>query len=166
MDKTDANGKARPLLSFGVITDTHIRAPGGDMSSPYPVNERANARASYACQLLAAQNPDFVVHLGDMVHPLPSMDSYDSACAEALKIFAPLMPKLHFVSGNHDVGDKPMPGSPAAVVNNSAMEKYTSWFGKHWYHFDVDTLRIIIINSSLLNSGSSAEQEQRQTGSR
>jgi len=65
----------QPTLSFGIITDTHIRSPEGDQSSPYPVNDKANARANYACQLLAAQNPTFVVHLGDMVHPLPAMAS-------------------------------------------------------------------------------------------
>ena len=63
-----------PLFSFGVISDTHVRAPQGDLSSPFPVNEKANDRARYACSLLAAQQPAFVVHLGDMVHPLPAMD--------------------------------------------------------------------------------------------
>ena len=58
-------------FKFGIITDTHIRSPEGDQSSPYPVNEKANDRARYAVQLLADQNPDFVIHLGDMVHPLP-----------------------------------------------------------------------------------------------
>ena len=36
------------LFSFGVITDTHIRAPGGDLSTVFPVNTKANNRARYA----------------------------------------------------------------------------------------------------------------------
>ena len=63
-------------FKFGIITDTHIRSPEGDQSSPYAVNEKANDRARYAVQLLADQNPDFVIHLGDMVHPLPHMAAY------------------------------------------------------------------------------------------
>jgi len=154
------NDKHKPLWSFGVITDTHIRSPDGDQSSPYAVNDKANSRAKFACQLLAAQKPAFTIHLGDMVHPLPSMQSYDAACQEAIKIFEPLLPNLHFVSGNHDVGDKPMPGSPAAVVNDAAMDKYSSWFGQHWYSLDVDKVRIIVINSSLINTGLLAEKQQ------
>lgn len=160
MDKAANKAVQEPLFSFGVISDTHVRAPGGDLSSPYPVNEKANDRARYACRLLAAQQPEFVVHLGDMVHPLPGMDSYDAACAEAIELFQPLMPKLHYVSGNHDVGDKPMPGSPAAIVNDHAMAKYSQWFGKHWYSFDHQAIRIVVINSSLINSKTEAEQEQ------
>lgn len=151
----------KPLFSFGVITDTHVRSPQGDQSSPFPVNDKANGRATYACNLLAAQQPAFTTHLGDMVHPLPSMSSYDAACEEALRIFSPLKPNLNFVSGNHDVGDKPMPGSPAAIVNDAAMTKYSSWFGQHWYSFDIEKLRIVVINSSLVNTASKAEEEQK-----
>jgi len=160
MDKDNALKSESPLFSFGIITDTHVRAPGGDQSSPYVVNGKANARAKYACKLLAAQNPEFVIHLGDMVNPIPGMNSYDPACKEAIKIFEPLKPNLHYVAGNHDVGDKPMPGSPAAIVNSEAMDKYFAWFGKQWYSFDINTLRIIVINSSLINTNSLAEKEQ------
>jgi len=153
-------GRTQPTLSFGIITDTHVRSPEGDQSSPYPVNDKANARANYACKLLAAQDPAFVVHLGDMVHPLPAMTSYYPACEEAIRLFEPLKGNLHYVAGNHDVGDKPMPGSPAAIVSREAMNRYSSWFGKHWYSFDVGNLRIIVINSSLINTGSQAENEQ------
>ena len=37
---------AGPLLfTFAIVTDTHIRPPEGDQSSPFPVNDLANARA-------------------------------------------------------------------------------------------------------------------------
>jgi 3',5'-cyclic AMP phosphodiesterase CpdA len=160
MDKRGSPDSGSPLLSFGIISDTHIRSPQGDHSSPYAVNSKANSRAKYACKLLAAQNPEFVIHLGDMVHPLPGMASYDPACKEATALFEPLKPNLHYVAGNHDVGDKPMPGSPAAIVNDDAMNKYSAWFGQQWYTFDAGNLRIIVINSSLLNTNSTAEKEQ------
>ena len=40
------------IFSFGIITDTHIRAPGGDLSTVFPVNTKANNRARYAVDLL------------------------------------------------------------------------------------------------------------------
>jgi len=152
--------KGKVLFSFGIITDTHVRAPQGDRSSPYPVNDLANERARYAVNLLTAQQPEFVIHLGDMVHPLPSMPAYDDACIEALEIFEPLREKLYFVSGNHDTGDKPMPGSPAAVVDDNALSAYQKHFGKSWHYFTHQDCQIIVINSSLINTGTSSEKHQ------
>ena len=43
------------LFSFGIITDTHIRAPGGDLSTVFPVNTKANNRARYAVDLLGKE---------------------------------------------------------------------------------------------------------------
>lgn len=148
------------LFSFGIITDTHVRAPKGDISSPYPVNGLANEPARYAVNLLSAQQPDFVVHLGDMVHPLPSMPAYDDACKEALELFKPLGEFLYYVSGNHDTGDKPMPGTPAAVVDENALNAYQNYFGASWHSFTHNECLLIIINSSLVNTGSNSEQRQ------
>ncbi|MBT6121886.1 MAG: serine/threonine protein phosphatase, partial [Candidatus Puniceispirillum sp.] len=75
--------RTESFFKFAVLTDTHIRAPLGDQSSPYPVNDKANNRARYAVSLLQAQDYDFAVHLGDMVHPLPHMDAYSPAAEEA-----------------------------------------------------------------------------------
>ncbi len=160
-----------PLFRFGIISDTHVRAPAGDLSSPFPVNEKANSRAAYAASLLAAHDPVFTVHLGDMVHPLPHMAAYDNACEESLKLFAPLLngdevgttePSLYFVAGNHDIGDKPMPASPASGVDASGTSKYESHFGKSHYRVDHQSLSILVINSSLVNTGLPQEQVQRE----
>jgi len=148
------------LFSFGIITDTHIRPPQGDKSSPFPVNDKANARARYATQLLAAQNPAFTIHMGDVVHTLPHMPLYDDACVEAMQILQPLQPQLHFMAGNHDIGDKPMPASPAKGVSEKFTRRYGQHFGSQWHSFDVGNCRFIIINSSLINSGVTDEQTQ------
>ena len=86
-------------FTFAVISDTHIRALSGDQSSPYAVNEKANGRARYAVQLIAAQNPDLIIHLGDMVHPLPHMAAYLPAREEAKRFFHPIAAGLHVVPG-------------------------------------------------------------------
>lgn len=148
-------------FTFALITDTHIRPPDGDESSPYAVNDLANDRARFACNLLAERQPAFTVHLGDMVHTLPHLPTYQSACAEAHQIFAPLKPQLYFVPGNHDIGDKPMAASPAGVVDGQTMSAYQTQFGPSWHCFEHHECLFVVINSSLVNSDTVMEQEQR-----
>lgn len=148
-------------FTFALITDTHIRPPQGDESSPYAVNDLANDRARYACDLLAAQQPEFTVHLGDMVHTLPHLPTYQAACDEAHRIFDPLKPRLHFVPGNHDIGDKPMAASPAGAVDDQTMSAYQTHFGPSWHCFEQNGCVFVVINSSLVNSKTAMEEEQR-----
>lgn len=156
---TDASGA--PLFTFGLITDTHIRPPGGDESSPFPVNDLANDRARLAAALIAEHAPAFTMHLGDMVHPLPSLPTYAAACGEAHDIFTPLKPDLNFVAGNHDAGDKPHVGSPAGPVTDETLAIYGEHFGASHYGFDHGDCRFLVINSSLVNSGTELEAAQR-----
>lgn len=150
-----------PSFTLAIITDTHIRAPEGDLSSPYPVNEKANGRARYAVEVIRANRPDLTIHLGDMVHPLPHLPSYKSACDEARRIFKPLEPALHFVPGNHDIGDKPAAASPAGPVTNSNQKAFEAAFGKSWGSFVHKGVQIVTINSSLINTNTKAEATQK-----
>ena len=68
----DANG-GKPLFSFAIITDTHVRPAELDESSPFQVNDLANDRARFAIAAIAAEEPPFVLHLGDLVHTLPHL---------------------------------------------------------------------------------------------
>ena len=149
-------------FTFAVISDTHIRALSGDQSSPYAVNEKANGRARYAVQLIAAQKPDLIIHLGDMVHPLPHMAAYLPASEEAKKIFYPIASGLHFVPGNHDIGDKPSLVSPAGAPDEASLGRYGEAFGDSYYAFKHRDVNFVVMNSSLVNTGSEAEQAQRQ----
>lgn len=150
-----------PLFTFAIVTDTHIRPPGGDDSSPFPVNDLANDRARYAIAAIARHEPEFTIHLGDMVHPLPHLPTYAPAAEEALEIFTPLRDQLRYVPGNHDIGDKPMAGSPAGVVDAASSEIYARYFGPAHYSFDHGGVHIVAINSSLVNTGSELETEQK-----
>ena len=150
-----------PILTFAIITDTHIRPPGGDDSSPFPVNDLANGRARYAVASLARHTPAFTVHLGDMIHPLPHLPTYPMAAGEALRIFEPIGENLHFVPGNHDIGDKPMAGSPAGPVTEETAGLYERFFGQDFFSFEHLGVRFIVINSSLAGTGSALEEKQR-----
>ncbi len=148
-------------FSFGIITDTHMRSPEGDLSTVFPVNERANGRARYAVSLLQQEDHDFVIHLGDVVHPLPHMDSYHPAAKEAHKILTPLKPKLHFVPGNHDLGDKLSEVAPAKAANESTVSIYREAFGDSYYSFEHKDILFVVVNSSLVNGGTNEENKQR-----
>ncbi len=67
---------------------------------------------------------------------------------------------LHLVSGNHDVGDKPTPWSPAAPVNARFLAIYREHFGKDVYAFEHRGCRFVVINSQVLNSGLIDEHDQ------
>lgn len=149
-------------FTFAIITDTHIRAPEGDLSSPFPVNEKANGRARYAVAVVGANNPDLTVHLGDMVHPLPHLPAYASACREAREILSPLAPALHFVPGNHDIGDKPAKALPAGPVTDESRRAFEAEFGAQHWSIEHRGIVFVSLNSSLVNSGLAQETEQRR----
>ncbi|MEM1199848.1 MAG: metallophosphoesterase [Pseudomonadota bacterium] len=153
---------SNPLFTFAIITDTHIRPPSGDQSSPFPVNDLANGRARYAVASIARHAPAFTIHLGDMVHPLPHLPTYSEAAEEALRMFEPLGKNVHYVPGNHDIGDKPMAGSPAGPVTEETAGLYGQFFGEDFYSFEHSGLRFIVINSSLAGTGNALEERQKE----
>ena len=154
------NTKA-PLFTFAVITDTHVRPAVLDQSSPFPVNDLANDRARYAIAQISRHEPAFVIHLGDMVHTLPHMPAYVDACQEAKEIFAPLLPVMRFVAGNHDIGDKPSVDAPAAPITEATCQIYHAQFGNDYLAFEHDDCLFLLLNSSLINSGTQREAVQR-----
>ena len=153
--------KGSNLFTFAIISDTHVRPRDGDQSSPFPVNLKANARARFAVREIARRSPAFTIHLGDMVHPMPSLPTFATAAEEAKRILAPLGPGLKFVPGNHDVGDKPLKGLPAEYASVESLALFEAHFGPSWHAFAHDTCCFVVINSSLVNRGIAAEQEQR-----
>ncbi|MFY0612444.1 MAG: metallophosphoesterase [Hyphomicrobiaceae bacterium] len=151
----------QPLFTFAIITDTHIRPAELDESSPFPVNRLSNDRARYAIAAIKQHNPAFVLHLGDMVHPLPHLPTYGQACEEAHDIFSPLRSIMHFMPGNHDIGDKPNPDAPAGPADADTISQYESQFGASYHSFERQDCVFMMINSSLVNSGTPQEAEQR-----
>ncbi len=151
----------QPLFTFAIITDTHIRPAELDQSSPFPVNDLANDRARYAIAAIAEEEPAFVLHLGDMVHPLPHLPTYKAACSEAHDIFAPVRDKMQFMPGNHDIGDKPNPDAPAGPADAQTIAQYEAEFGPSYHSFEHEGCLFVMINSSLVNSETPQEEEQK-----
>lgn len=154
--------REKPLFTFGVITDTHMRPPEGDESSPWQVNNKANGRARYVVERLREAAPEFVIHVGDMVHPVPSLPSYESAAKAAIDLFSSLDFPVHYIPGNHDIGDKPTPGLPADAVTEEAVNIYGQYFGSTYKEFEYGDCQFILLNAEIINSGLPTETKQQQ----
>ena len=95
------------------------------------------------------------------MHPLQNMNSYFPAVKEAHKILAPLKPRLNFVPGNHDLGDKLSEVAPAKAANDTTVAVYREAFGKNYYSFEHNGILFVVMNSSLVNGGTEEEKKQR-----
>ncbi len=157
------------LFSFALIADTHVDRDNQPSSSPFPVNALANARTRYCVadinrlgREMGPVAPRFAVHLGDLIHPVPSMPSYAAAADDFHRIVRDLDIPLHVIPGNHDVGDKPVDWAPAGVVRDDYLELWNQLFGAQYQAFEHGGIRFILINAQIINSGLDLETEQRQ----
>jgi len=150
------------LYSFVVVADTHINESDNASSSPFETNRLANARARFVfSQIAQLENaPAFVVHLGDIVHPVPGMPGFADAVKQFREIVAPLDVPLHVIPGNHDVGDKRVSWMPADQVCDEYLSTYREAFGSDYYAFDHGPVRFVMLNSLLMNSGLDDEVKQ------
>ena len=145
---------------FAVLADTHINPTDGESPSPWLTNRHANARSRAVVSEINRYKPAFTIHLGDIVHPVPSQPTYPEAARQARNVLDLLDAPLHCVPGNHDMGDKFVEWAPAAVVNEPFLDVYESHFGKDFYVFEHQGCRFLVLNSQVFNSGLAREDEQ------
>ena len=162
-EPTSRAAHGSPRFSFAVVADTHVNEAERTSTSPYETNHLANPRARHVFAEIAAMRPAprFVVHLGDIVHPVPSLPAFHDAVANFKAIASRLPVPLHVVPGNHDVGDKTVDWMPAEQVCDDYLATYREAFGPDWYAFDDGGVRFVMLNSLLLNSGLADEARQR-----
>jgi len=148
------------LFTFAVLADTHLNARDGESGSPWLTNRMANDRARWVVRQINADRPAFVIHLGDIVHPIPEQRGFAAAVDRFRAIFAELDAPLHLVAGNHDIGDKPVAWMPAATVRDDFVEAYQKAFGRLFYSFDVGGCHFVIHNSPIVGSGLASDGAQ------
>ena len=144
-----------------MVADTHANQGEDISSSPYACNALANARARHAMAEIDSLEPAFVVHLGDIVNPVPELPTYGAAADNFKQLSKVLRAPLHVVPGNHDVGDKQVSWVPAGAVTEEHLALYERHFGAHYFSFDHNDLHVVIVNAPIINSGLAAEAEQR-----
>jgi len=151
------------LFSFVVVADTHINETDAESRSPFQSNAKANERARHVFSEIATiePRPEFIVHLGDIVHPVPSMPGFDEAARRYHAIAECAALPVHLVPGNHDVGDKNIDWMPADIVCDAYLDKYRSTFGRDYFDIDAGALKLLVVNALLFNSGLASEVTQK-----
>lgn len=162
MHALDGKHFGRLLFRFVVIADTHCNEAEARSASPYAVNARANKRARHVIDEVNRLEPAFVLHLGDIVHPVPELPSYGEAVRQFKALARSLQAPLHVIPGNHDVGDKPVAWMPAGTVTAEFVDRYRELFGDDYYAFEACGCRFVMINAQIINSGLPREAEQQR----
>ncbi len=158
----DSLDYGKRLFTFAVIADSHLNKDECDCNSPFPVNKLANMRLRHVIRDINSKHVRFVVHLGDLIHPVPAVKELYSHAAERFKEqVTELIPPIHLTPGNHDIGDKPMPWAPAGIITTEYIQLWKKTFGADYYSFDHQGIHFVIINSQLFNSGFKEEREQK-----
>jgi len=151
------------LFTMVVVADTHLSEKDMESNSPFPVNRLANGRMKHVVQDINAINPDFVINLGDLIHPVPGVPhAYKEAVERFQEQTSKLTCKQYLVPGNHDVGDKPIDWAPAGVVCDEYLALWETYFGDHFYAFDKAGCHFLVINAQVINTGLDAETQQRE----
>jgi len=149
------------LFQFAVITDSHIRLPNASEEGGYTSNRLSIERAKYVVQCLNSLQPNFVIHLGDLVHPIPTLSNHEEAVKKAHEIFSGIEAKFYALPGNHDIGDKPNAWLPAPVVEEYSHLVFSKYWGPLYQSFSVEACHFICLDTPILNAGFEREREQR-----
>ncbi len=148
-------------LRFIVIADSHIRPPDQEVDA-YPSNALMVQRNEFIVDLCNQIDAAFVVHLGDIVHPLPLEETHREAIDLAHGVYRQLRHPIYFVPGNHDVGDKPNAFVAVPAVDEANYPVYEEAWGPPFYSFDVEECHFVVLDAQLLNSGLEREHRQRE----
>lgn len=150
----------RRLFRYAVVADSHLNPRDAGNTSPWQTNHLANPRNQVVVAAINKLSPSFTIHVGDVVHPLPHTTDYDGAADFAVGLYQGLEAPFYIAPGNHDIGDKHLPGNPAACISADTCRKYEQHFGPQWQVFEHESVSFLIINACLLGSGLPEEAEQ------
>ncbi len=158
------------LFTFAVVADTHITEAEAVAVSGFDIDtvKLGAARSRYAVDRLNCLKPDFVVHLGDITHPVPDTPAYEDSADRFQKLYEDLDCPLYLVAGNHDIGEKAFPGQPLGLqetkltVNDDKIAQYEHQFQAQYYSFEHQDCLFVVINGMIINSGLAWEASQRQ----
>jgi len=159
---TKEPAKQTEKFQFAIVADSHIRLPTGNDEGGYPSNRHATARNRYVVDYVNELNPDFVIHLGDIVHPIPALASHRQAVELARDVYAALKAPLYALPDNHDIGDKPNAWMPAPVVDGQSHQVFKEHWGALYRSFDHRDCHFVLLDTPVMNSGLAREREQRE----
>ena len=129
-----------------LISDSHVTAK----TSRFSENLKATRR------WIEAMRPDHVVHLGDITADGMG-DPAEFALAKAL--FDGMAIPMHWLPGNHDVGEN-LGSAKEPPVDVARLADFRSVFGADYWSFEAPGWQIIGLNALLIGSGLAEERVQ------
>jgi 3',5'-cyclic AMP phosphodiesterase CpdA len=126
------------------ITDTHLSRAKPHFAANWPP----------LAAWIAAQNPDLVIHTGDVTVDGADVEDDLQYAAELMRS---LGVRFRAVPGNHDVGDA---GNLRQPVTAERLARWRAHFGPDWWVEDVEGVRLIGLDAMLLGSGNHEEAAQ------
>jgi 3',5'-cyclic AMP phosphodiesterase CpdA len=126
------------------ISDTHLSRSKAHFADNWPP----------LAAWITAQNPDLVIHTGDVT--IDGADVEDDL-RYAAELMGSLGVRFRAVPGNHDVGDARHPRQP---VSDERLARWRSYFGLDRWVEDVGGVRLVGLNAMLLGSGNREEAAQ------
>lgn len=148
------------LFEFVVISDTHYMLDMGNQPLEFESRRKQTQRSEIALAQVAALNPLFVIHLGDLVQEYPETPDFEQAVTEARAQLKRCGVSPYFVAGNHDVGDKTDNTMPTHPASAESLAYFHENFGPSWQSFDHENCHFILLNSQILNADLPETQEQ------
>jgi 3',5'-cyclic AMP phosphodiesterase CpdA len=103
---------------------------------------------------IAIQNPDLVIHTGDVT--VDGADVEDDL-RHAAELMRSLGVRFRAVPGNHDVGDA---GHPRQPVTDERLVRWRAYFGRDRWVEDVEGVRLVGLDAMLFGSGNREEAAQ------
>ena len=100
------------------------------------------------------QDADLIIHTGDLT--VDGAD-HEEDMHEGAELMGSLRAPFLAVPGNHDVGEA---GNPHQPVNAERLDRWRRHFGADWWSHDLESWRLIGIDSMLF--GSDSDEERRQ----
>lgn len=152
----DLGVRGRHLFGFAVVADSHLEPEPQGLAMP-----RSNARNRSVVEWLAPLAPRFVLHLGDIVHPVPDAPGHNATLVLADRLYAGLRAPVLYTPGNHDIGDKRDETAPARAVTADWLSDYSRVFGAPYRAETFGDCLVLLLNSPILGSGLAVETAQR-----
>lgn len=147
-------------VEFIVVADTHLVDTRAAHAGEFASRLRQNDRVATALRVAAGTGGGAAIHLGDLVQDYPESELHEDLLVLAVGQWRDAMERIVFAPGNTDIGDKPDPSSPAAVVTEEALQRFAKVTGACWTSMDLGPVRALVLAASLFNSGMPQEQEQ------
>lgn len=145
---------------FLVLADTHLVDTRAGHAREFASRMKQNDRVAVAMRVAKATGDGTLMHLGDLVQDYPDSPLHEGLLMRAVRQLRKAAPDVRIAAGNTDVGDQHDPSSPAVLVSQDSIKRFSSAADAAFTGIDIGPVRALVLMASLFNSGLEAEEDQ------